>query len=155
MSRRVFPENRDDLMDSVITSPPRFQQCIYNVCTFTQLNVRRGHQIPKMLSAKIFIGRKGEEQGGRFGILLPKLFWPTVRKYCSSDREKVLKIEAEGREFSNFLRSLEQFIQTVKGQNNFWYQNACSWMFLISNELEQFKFKLEKNHWDSETYRKS
>ena len=44
----------------------------------------------------------------------------TVRKNCSSDREKLLKFEAEGREFSNFLRSLEQFIQTVKGQNNFW-----------------------------------
>ena len=54
------------------------------------------------------------------GILLPKLFWPTVRKNCSSDREKNLKYEAEGREFSKFLRSLEQFIQTVKGQNNFW-----------------------------------
>ena len=54
------------------------------------------------------------------GILLPKLFWPTVRKNCSSDREKYLKFEAEGQEFSNILRSLEQFIQTVKGQNNFW-----------------------------------
>ena len=54
------------------------------------------------------------------GILLPKLLWPTVRKNCSSDREKLLEFEAEGREFSNFLRSLEQFIQTVKGQNNFW-----------------------------------
>ena len=53
------------------------------------------------------------------GILLPKLFWPTVRKNCSSDREKLLKFEAEGREFSKILRSLEQFIQTVKGQNNF------------------------------------
>ena len=31
-----------------------------------------------------------------------------VRKNCSSDREKL------------FLRSLEQFIQTVKVQNNFW-----------------------------------
>ena len=29
------------------------------------------------------------------------------------------KIEAEGREFAKFLRSLEQNIQTVKGQNNF------------------------------------
>ena len=54
------------------------------------------------------------------GILLPKLFWPTVRKNCSSDREKILKFEAEGREFAKFLRSLEQFVQTVKGQNNFW-----------------------------------
>ena len=41
--------------------------------------------------------------------LLPKLFWPIVRKNCSSDREKLLKFEAEGRE------SLEQF----KGQSNF------------------------------------
>ena len=50
------------------------------------------------------------------GILLPKLFWPTVRKNCSSDREKLLIFEAEGQEFSKFLRwSLEQFIQTVKG----------------------------------------
>ena len=54
------------------------------------------------------------------GILLPKLFWPIVRKNCLSDREKVLKFEAEGREFAKFLRSLEQFIQTVKSQNNFW-----------------------------------
>ena len=37
---------------------------------------------------------------------------------CSSDREKLLKFEAGGREFAKF--SLEQFIQTVKGQNNFW-----------------------------------
>ena len=53
------------------------------------------------------------------GILLPKLFWPTVRKNCSSDWEKHLKFEAEGREFAKILRSLEQFIQTVKGQKNF------------------------------------
>ena len=42
-----------------------------------------------------------------------------MRKNCSSDRENLLKFEAEGREFATFLRSLEQFIQTVKGQNNF------------------------------------
>jgi hypothetical protein len=42
---------------------------------------------------------------------------------------------------------LQKFIQTVKCQNNFWGQNAfltCSWRFLISNELEQLEFKLEK-----------
>ena len=62
-----------------------------------------------------------------------------MRKNCSSDREKLLKFKAESREFSNFLRSLEQFIQTVKGQNNFWLQNAFltySWIFLRSNKLE-------------------
>ena len=37
---------------------------------------------------------------------------------CSSDREKLLKFEAEGQEFANFLRSLEQFIQTVKNFGN-------------------------------------
>ena len=45
------------------------------------------------------------------GILLPKLFWPTVRKNCSSDREKHLKFKAEGQEFAKFLRSL-QGVQT-------------------------------------------
>ena len=53
------------------------------------------------------------------GISLPKFFWPTLRKNCSSDQEILLKFEAEGREFANFLRSLEQFIQRVKGQNKF------------------------------------
>ena len=44
----------------------------------------------------------------------------TMRKDCSSDQEIILKFEVENREVANFLRSLEQFIQTVKGQNNFW-----------------------------------
>ena len=43
-----------------------------------------------------------------------------VRKNCSTDCAKLLKFEAEGQEFAKFLRPLEQFIQTVKGQNNFW-----------------------------------
>ena len=61
------------------------------------------------------------EQQVEFGILLPKLFWPIVRKTCSSDLEKLLNFKAEDREFAKFLRSLEQFIQTaVTGQNNFW-----------------------------------
>ena len=67
---------------------------------------------------------KTKQEGPNFdannGILLPKLFGPTVRKKCSRDWEKLLKFEAEGREFSNFLRSLEQFVRTVKVQNRFW-----------------------------------
>jgi hypothetical protein len=47
-----------------------------------------------------------------------------VRKNGSSDQEKLLKFEAEGGEFANFLTSLEQFIQTVKGHMNFWSQNT-------------------------------
>ena len=45
--------------------------------------------------------------------------WPTVRKKCSTDREKLLKFQAEGQEFAKILRSLEQFIEAVKGQSNF------------------------------------
>ena len=39
---------------------------------------------------------------------------------CSRDREKLFKFQAEGRQFAKPLISLEQFIQTAKGQNNFW-----------------------------------
>ena len=56
----------------------------------------------------------------RKGILLPKLFLHTVRKNCYSGQEKLLKFEAEGLEFEIFLRLLEQFIRTVKGQKNLW-----------------------------------
>ena len=45
--------------------------------------------------------------------LLPKLFSPIVRKNCSSDQEILLKFEAKGQEFSNNLRSLEQFYETM------------------------------------------
>ena len=61
-----------------------------------------------------------------------------VPTYC--DREKHLKFETECREFAKILRSIEQFIQTVKGQKIFWQQNAfltCSLRFLISNKLEK------------------
>ena len=37
-----------------------------------------------------------------------------MRKKISSDREFLLKFEAGGREFEIFLRSQEQFIQTVQ-----------------------------------------
>ena len=59
-------------------------------------------------------------------ILFQKWYFVTkivltyCEKKCSSDGQKILKLKAEGREFAKFLRSLEQFIQTVKGQNNFW-----------------------------------
>ena len=54
-----------------------------------------------------------------------------MKKNCPSDREKLFKFEAEGREFAKNLRSLEQFIQTLKGQNNVWSQNTfLTWKFL-------------------------
>ena len=73
-----------------------------------------------------------DPQWEKIDLVIEKNFW-NVR----------LKAEI----FSNFLRSLEQFVQTMKGQNNIWWQNAfltCFWRFLISNKLEQLEFKLEK-----------
>ena len=64
-----------------------------------------------------------------------------MRKICSSAREKLLKFKAKGREFSKILRSLEQLMQTVKGQTNVCFL-ICSWRFLRSNKLEQLEFKL-------------
>ena len=57
-----------------------------------------------------------------------------MRNNCSSDLEKLLKFEAEGQKFAKNVRSLEQFIQTVRGLS-----------LLIFDNLEQLKFKLEKN----------
>ena len=58
-----------------------------------------------------------------------------------------------------FLRSLEQVIQTVKGQF-FLKKNVfltCSWMFLGSNRLESnrlrpIRIRIGKDNWDIETY---
>ena len=63
-----------------------------------------------------------KKSGMVFGIVT-KIVLTYCEKNCSSDREKLSKFESEGREFAKILRSLEQFIQTVKalkGQNNFW-----------------------------------
>ena len=69
-----------------------------------------------------------------------------MRKNCSRDREKIVKFEAEGREFANFLRSIysnsersEQCLVTEWSFLNF------SLRFLISDKYEQLEFKLEKN----------
>ena len=67
-----------------------------------------------------------------------KIVLTYYEKNCSSDPEKLLKFKAEGPEFANFLTLLEHSIQAVKGQNNFWCQNAfstCSWRFLRSQKI--------------------
>ena len=55
--------------------------------------------------------------------------WETEMVFCYQNcsyllwEKKILvmeKFEAEGRESAKSLRSLEQFVGIVKGQNNFW-----------------------------------
>ena len=57
---------------------------------------------------------------GQKWYFFTKIVLTYCEKNCSSDREKLLKFEAEGQEFAKCLRSLEQFVQTVEGPNNFW-----------------------------------
>ena len=81
-----------------------------------------------------------------------------MRKNCSSDQEKLLKFEAEGREFAKFLRSLEQFIQTVKGQNNFLVTECFFNLFPEVSHIYQIRtirIQIGKNYWDLKTCRKS
>ena len=63
-----------------------------------------------------------------------------MRKNCSSDREKLLKFEAEGRQFATIYSNSEgseQFLVTECFL-------TCSWRFLITNKLKQLECKLEK-----------
>ena len=61
----------------------------------------------------------------RNGILLPKLFWATVRKNCSSDREKVSKFEAEGREYAKILRSVDRTIYSNSERSEQFLVTEC------------------------------
>ena len=56
------------------------------VCEMSPLDKTK--LMPK-LEEKAILGIKMMKNG----ILLPKLFWPTVWKNCSTDREKLLKFK--------------------------------------------------------------
>ena len=53
------------------------------------------------------------------GILFPKLFRPTLRKNCCSDQEKLLKFEAEGREFQKFFSITTTIFSHIRSEQ-FW-----------------------------------
>ena len=74
------------------------------------------------------------------GILLPKLFWPTVRKNCSIDWEKLLKSKAEAQDIWKIFKINITIHSHYERREQFMKQNAfliCSWRFLIHNEIEQ------------------
>ena len=97
------------------------QHCFACRCQIEQTRLKQASclfftkKCTKMPMLYVFLVKYfGQERKLINGVLLPKLFWPTVRKNWSSDREKVLKFETEGREFENFLRSLDLFVRTVQ-----------------------------------------
>ena len=69
-------------------------------------------------------------------ILLPKLFSPTVRKNCSSDREKLLKFKAEGLEFAKFLRFSKWFF-LIRKKNKYSFQLQFLTWFNVLLEFER------------------
>ena len=76
---------------------------------------------------------------------------------CNEISAVKAEFKAEGWEFSNFLRSLEQFLQKVKGQTNFWNRMLSSLVpgfFFRSNILEQI-IQFVKSYCDSEICSKS
>ena len=90
----------------------------------------------------------------KYGILLPKLFWPTVRKKCSKDRENFCNswLKAQNFEITRTIYSNSE--RSEKSLVTEWFL-TCSWQFLRSSKLGQLEFKLGRNNWDLETYRKS
>ena len=72
----------------------------------------------------------------RNGILLPKLYRPTVRKNCSTDGEKLLKFETEGQEFAKKNHEITRIIcsNSILKQHTFL---TCFWNFFRPNKLEQ------------------
>jgi hypothetical protein len=63
-----------------------------------------------------------------------------VRKNCSTEREKLLKFEAEGREFEKISANSERSEKSLVTKCFL----TSSWRFIISNKLEQLEFKCEK-----------
>ena len=79
------------------------------------------------------------------GILLQKLYIPTVRKHCSSDREKLLKFKAEGREFLNQQGDLEKAKDYIKQSYDMILtcESNDEWKSNIKRNLDKVEKKLE------------
>jgi hypothetical protein len=72
-----------------------------------------------------------------------------VRKNCSSDRENILKFEAEGGEFAKKVsKRSEQLLVTECFFNMFLEVSQ-------TKKIRTIRIQIEKKYWDLETCRKS
>ena len=81
-----------------------------------------------------------------------------MRKNCSSDREKLLKFEAEGREFSKFFKITRTIYSNIEGSEQFLVTECFFNLFLEVSQIlyiRTIKVDIGKNYWDSEICRKS
>ena len=70
-----------------------------------------------------------------------------MRKNCSSDREKLLKFKAEGRELAKIFEITGTIYANSERSEQFLITECfftCCWKFLSSNKSEHLEFKLEK-----------
>ena len=85
------------------------------------------------------------------GILFQKLFWPTRRKNCSSDWEKVLKIPV--RSLIMFKNQQSNLFEQSKGQNFFETKYFFNFLLDVSKEEARSKVTIGTNNLDVKIYR--
>ena len=89
------------------------------------------------LNCSEFFNRKGHTSVYN-GILFPKLFWPNVRKSCSSDQEKLLDSRLK---VKNLQKKLWFLLRTIYSSSKMTVCTifeticflTCSWRFFRSN----------------------
>ena len=93
------------------------------------------------------VGLNQRFQGMGRPVLWKCYFRPTVRKYCSSDREKLLKFEADGFDLAKLLRLPDQFIRTIFEKEYF--------LNMEVSHIGTIIIPIWKNNWDLQICRKS
>ena len=81
-----------------------------------------------------------------------------MRKNCSSDREKLLKFEAEGREFAKNFEITRTIYSNNKRSEQFLVTECFFNLFLEVSHVSKFgtiAIQIGKNDWDLETGRES
>ena len=64
------------------------------------------------------------------GILIPKLFWPAVRKKCFCNQEKLLKFEAECRGFAKIFEITRTIYSNSERSEQF-FVTECSFNLFL------------------------
>ena len=98
-----------------------FQPQLVGFCDFVGVDIA---PVSKKSAVKSYLGNSPWFGLSRSVVsnkcyFVTKIVLTYCEKKCFSDGENLLKFDAEGQEFAKGLRSLEQFIQTVKCQNSF------------------------------------
>ena len=60
-----------------------------------------------------------------------KIVLNTGRKICSSDRDKLFKVDAGGQELENFLRSLQHFFSNSERSVQTIFETECVFNFFL------------------------